>query len=91
MSSGATYSVVPFVNKRAVGSVAGIVGAGGNIGAVAAGMLFRSGEIAATVALAGLGVAVIASGFLALLLNFEREATASDLRFRAAVEPAAAE
>ena len=36
-----TYSVVPFVNKRALGSIAGIVGAGGNMGAVAAGFLLR--------------------------------------------------
>ncbi|MHC5067307.1 MAG: MFS transporter [Planctomycetota bacterium] len=39
MSEGATYSVVPFVNKRSLGLVAGIVGAGGNIGAVTAGFL----------------------------------------------------
>jgi uroporphyrinogen-III synthase len=37
MSNGATYSVVPFVNKRALGAVAGIVGAGGNFGAMLAG------------------------------------------------------
>ena len=40
MSEGATYSVVPFINKKALGSVAGIVGAGGNFGAVSAGFLF---------------------------------------------------
>ena len=44
MSEGATYSVVPFINKKALGSVAGIVGAGGNMGAVCAGFLFRVGE-----------------------------------------------
>ena len=33
---GATYSIVPFINKKALGSVAGIVGAGGNMGAVCA-------------------------------------------------------
>ena len=32
MSNGANYAVVPFVNKRALGAVAGIVGAGGNAG-----------------------------------------------------------
>ena len=42
MSEGATFSVVPFVSKRAQGAVAGIVGAGGNAGAVAAGFLFPS-------------------------------------------------
>lgn len=42
MANGATYSIVPFVNPKAVGSVAGIVGAGGNIGAMAIGFLFKS-------------------------------------------------
>jgi len=41
MSEGATYSVVPFINRRALGAVAGIVGAGGNAGAVAAMFLFK--------------------------------------------------
>ena len=41
MSEGATFSVVPFINRKALGSVAGIVGAGGNAGAVAAGFLFK--------------------------------------------------
>jgi len=43
MSNGATYSLVPFVNKRALGAVAGIVGAGGNVGSVMAGFLFKGG------------------------------------------------
>ncbi|MGH7884730.1 MAG: MFS transporter, partial [Thermodesulfobacteriota bacterium] len=34
MSEGATFGIVPFINKKALGSVAGIVGAGGNAGAV---------------------------------------------------------
>ena len=41
MSEGATFSVVPFVNKKAIGAVSGIVGAGGNAGAVAAGFLLN--------------------------------------------------
>ena len=44
MAEGATYAVVPFVNKKALGSVAGIVGAGGNAGAVAAGFLFKGSD-----------------------------------------------
>jgi NNP family nitrate/nitrite transporter-like MFS transporter len=36
MASGATYGVVPFVSRGALGSVTGIVGAGGNAGAVLA-------------------------------------------------------
>lgn len=44
MSEGATYSVVPFVNKKALGAVSGIVGAGGNFGAVSAGFLLKEFE-----------------------------------------------
>src|SRR5690606_17472192 len=33
MAEGATFSVVPFVNRKAIGSISGIVGAGGNFGA----------------------------------------------------------
>lgn len=42
MANGATYSIVPFVNPKAVGSIAGIVGAGGNVGAMLIGFLFKS-------------------------------------------------
>ncbi|MCX2474772.1 MFS transporter [Pedobacter sp. MC2016-05] len=42
MANGATYSLVPFINPVAVGSVAGIVGAGGNIGAMLIAFLFKS-------------------------------------------------
>lgn len=38
---GSTYGIVPYVNPPATGSIAGIVGAGGNSGAVAFGMCFR--------------------------------------------------
>jgi NNP family nitrate/nitrite transporter-like MFS transporter len=42
MSEGATFSVVPFINKKAIGSVSGIVGAGGNVGAFLAALLLKS-------------------------------------------------
>ena len=41
MAEGATFSVVPFINKKAIGSVSGIVGAGGNVGAFGAAMLLK--------------------------------------------------
>ena len=41
MSEGATYGVVPYVDKRFTGTIAGLVGAGGNAGAVACGFVFR--------------------------------------------------
>ncbi|KAG1677418.1 hypothetical protein FOA52_001873 [Chlamydomonas sp. UWO 241] len=41
---GATYGVVPFVSRRSYGVVAGLVGAGGNLGAVITQVIFFSGS-----------------------------------------------
>jgi MFS transporter, NNP family, nitrate/nitrite transporter len=48
MANGATYSLVPFVSPMAVGSVAGIVGAGGNIGAMLIAFMFKAKATHAT-------------------------------------------
>ncbi|MFB9245561.1 MFS transporter [Massilia antarctica] len=49
MACGATYALVPFVDSKALGGVAGIIGAGGNVGAVAAGFLMKgTGDIGQT-------------------------------------------
>ncbi len=73
MSEGATYSVVPFINKKALGAVAGIVGAGGNMGAVAAGFLFRVEGIEYPQALLILGGLVALCSFCALAVRFSPE------------------
>ena len=73
MSEGATYSVVQFVNKHALGSVAGIVGAGGNAGAVAAGFLFK-GSLAWPTALFVLGALVTCCSFLTFVVQFSEAA-----------------
>lgn len=63
MAEGATFSVVPFINKKAIGSVSGIVGAGGNVGAFLAAMLLKSksalAEKAAIAANEGLGEEIV--------------------------------
>lgn len=80
MSEGATFSVVPFINKRALGSVSGIVGAGGNAGAVAAGFLFKSSAITWPTALLILGAVVSCVSFLAWTVRFSpaEEAAAAE-------------
>jgi NNP family nitrate/nitrite transporter-like MFS transporter len=70
MASGGTYAVVPFLNRRALGSVAGIIGAGGNFGAVLAGLLFREDSVSMSRGFMWLGVAVTACASLTLLVRF---------------------
>ena len=70
MSNGATYSVVPFINQKAMGAVSGIVGAGGNVGAVLAGFLFTSETITYRESLFVIGIAVTLVSFVALALVF---------------------
>jgi NNP family nitrate/nitrite transporter-like MFS transporter len=69
MAAGATYAVVPFVHRRALGSVAGIVGAGGNVGAVLSGFLFTIEGVPWTSAFFVLGAAVTAGAFSCLTLS----------------------
>ena len=73
MSEGATFSIVPFINKRALGSVAGIVGAGGNFGAVTAGFLFKAESIEWPTALLILGIMVTVCAGLTALVRFSEE------------------
>lgn len=84
MSEGATYSVVPFINKRAIGAVSGIVGAGGNAGAVAAGFLFKAEAISWPTALFILGALVTCCSFASFAVTFS-EASESEARSETAV------
>ena len=43
-AEGSTYGIVPYVNPPVTGSIAGVVGAGGNCGAVGFGLGFRQME-----------------------------------------------
>lgn len=43
-AEGSTYGIVPYVNPAVTGSIAGVVGAGGNCGAVGFGLGFRQLE-----------------------------------------------
>lgn len=80
MSNGATYGVVPFINKKALGSVAGIVGAGGNAGAVAAGFLFRSESLTMQAGLFYLGLCVIIASLFVFFVRFSPETIEQEKR-----------
>ena len=71
MSCGATFAVVPFIQPKALGSVAGVVGAGGNLGAVLAGLLFRYESLSVETALLYVGAAVTCISVLALVIRLK--------------------
>lgn len=66
---GSTYGIVPYVNPPATGSIAGIVGAGGNTGAVAFGMGFR--EMKTKDAFILMASAILGSAGLSFLINIK--------------------
>ena len=72
MACGATYALVPFIDRRALGGVAGIIGAGGNVGAVLAGFLFKGlGDTQQTLSV--LGVLVAVSALCAIAVRFSTD------------------
>jgi MFS transporter, NNP family, nitrate/nitrite transporter len=80
MAEGATFAVVPFINKARLGVVAGIVGAGGNMGAVAAGFLFRMETLSIQDALLWLGGGVLLASFASLGVRFATEVEHAEQR-----------
>ncbi len=65
-AEGSSYGIVPYVNPPVTGSIAGIVGAGGNTGAVCFGLGFRQLETKQAFYL--MGFTIIASGVLSLFV-----------------------
>lgn len=70
MANGATYGITPFVNEKNVGMVSGIVGAGGNVGGMLFGFLFKSESITYLEAFQYIGYAVIGVSLIVLITKF---------------------
>ena len=73
MSNGATYGIVPFVNAKNVGLVSGIVGAGGNLGGMLFGFLFKSTSITYVQAFTYIGYTVMAVSVIVLITRFQKQ------------------
>lgn len=65
-AEGSTYGIVPYVDPASTGSIAGIVGAGGNIGAVCFGFFFKYMDTKD--AFLAMGLSVFGSAALTALL-----------------------
>jgi MFS transporter, NNP family, nitrate/nitrite transporter len=72
MANGATYGIVPFVNKNNIGLVSGIVGAGGNVGGMLFGFLFKSKDISYVQAFTYIGYIIIAISLIILITRFRK-------------------
>ncbi len=70
MACGVTFALVRLIRSRAVGSVSGIVGAGGNFGPLAA-TLFKSESVSAAKAFLIVGSLVAAISFCIFALRFQ--------------------
>jgi MFS transporter, NNP family, nitrate/nitrite transporter len=77
MACGATYSLTPFIDHKAKGGVSGIIGAGGNVGAVLAGFLMK-GSTTTQAGLYTLGILVTASAVCAIAVRFSAEHKAAE-------------
>lgn len=76
MANGSTYAIVPFVNPKAVGVISGVVGAGGNLGGMLMGFLFKSQSISYGQAFLYIGMVVAGVAVLLFLVNFSKETIA---------------
>jgi NNP family nitrate/nitrite transporter-like MFS transporter len=87
MGNGATYAIVPFIHRNNLGAVAGIVGAGGNVGAVLAGLLFRAPTDQWPAVLQTLGMCVACCAIIPLALALRERPAARPVEIDAVLKP----
>jgi NNP family nitrate/nitrite transporter-like MFS transporter len=78
-AEGSTYGIVSYVDPPSTGSISGIVGAGGNVGAICFGFCFRQMEYEK--AFMTMGIVIFGAGILSIIsrsnvmLSFSGEPT----------------
>eukprot|EP00545_Synedropsis_sp_CCMP1620_P000578 CAMPEP_0119011792 /NCGR_PEP_ID=MMETSP1176-20130426/5888_1 /TAXON_ID=265551 /ORGANISM="Synedropsis recta cf, Strain CCMP1620" /LENGTH=524 /DNA_ID=CAMNT_0006964659 /DNA_START=99 /DNA_END=1673 /DNA_ORIENTATION=+ len=65
-AEGSTYGIVPYVNPAITGSISGIIGAGGNVGAVVFGLFFR--QMSSKQAFTCMGGLIVASSIVSIFV-----------------------
>mmetsp|Transcript_31562 Transcript_31562/g.46833 ORF Transcript_31562/g.46833 Transcript_31562/m.46833 type:complete len:563 (-) Transcript_31562:262-1950(-) len=65
-AEGSTYGIVPYVNPPITGSISGIIGAGGNVGAMAFSFCFR--QLSAKSAFTIMGGIIVVSSILSIFV-----------------------
>ena len=70
MANGTTYAIVPFIDEKNVGMVSGIVGAGGNVGGMLFGFLFKSSSITYVQAFMWIGIVVMITAAIISVTKF---------------------
>ena len=85
MANGATYAITPFINEKNGGLVAGIVGAGGNLGGMMFGFLFKSKNITYLDAFSYIGYIAIAVSVIVLITRFTKSAEVTAIQPNAAL------
>jgi NNP family nitrate/nitrite transporter-like MFS transporter len=78
MANGATYGIVPFINEKNVGIISGIVGAGGNLGGMLFGFLFKSQSISYAQAFTYIGFIIIIVSGIILITRFKKAEVSED-------------
>ena len=74
MACGSLYALVPFIDRKVLGGVAGIIGAGGNIGGVLAGFLLRGlGNVQECFFILGCAALVCACGAAAVRFSIKHK------------------
>lgn len=88
MANGATYAITPFINKKNVGLVSGVVGAGGNMGGMLFGFLFKSNSITYAEAFSYIGIIAVCVAIIVLITRFSKEAKETESKLEPAIAKA---